>query len=352
MFVYIVSLFLIIAGILLTFDIKSDSGTLKIDKGKLPIQKGILMASILYLVFLFSFRSMNVGNDTRNYLIMFKDMQSISIATYWQDIEKGYLLINKIIGTFTSNYNVYLFIISLLIFIPLYNFLIDNSKNPLLSIYIYITIFSIYSFTIFRQAIAISFILLSFYFIKRKKPVKFILLVFIASLIHISALIFIIAYPISKIKITPIYITFSLFGALLLFICRKFILSILSLFFPTYIFGGNEGMGMLIILIVMLLGSLYLFSFSSFKFPGISFYVNMIIMALYTQIFALEFPLFVRAGLYFQIFLIIYIPNVIESMNDKLLKFLLMLIVIGVLFIYFIFSLNLDSMGLVPYSFF
>lgn len=56
------------------------------------------------------------------------------------------------------------------------------------------------TFYLLRQVIALAFVIISFKFVLEKKPILFVIMVCLASLFHQTALVFLIAYPLSKIK--------------------------------------------------------------------------------------------------------------------------------------------------------
>src|SRR5690606_10312404 len=73
---------------------------------------------------------------------------------------------------------------------PIFYVVKKDSPNALLSIFFYYTLyFYFYSFNITRQMIAVSFILIAFYMLKKEKKLFSFITILFASLFHISALI-------------------------------------------------------------------------------------------------------------------------------------------------------------------
>jgi hypothetical protein len=83
--------------------------------------------------------------------------------------------------------------------------------------------------------IAIAFVVLSFTYIEQKKFVKFFALVLIASLFHSTALVFLLAYPLYRIKL-KIKTILVMLGCML--VAAKYIRPILEFFLPKI--GAHE----------------------------------------------------------------------------------------------------------------
>ena len=77
-----------------------------------------------------------------------------------------------------------------------------ESDNPLLSVLMIVSLgYLFFILNGLRQCFAMSFVMLSYLFLKNKKPVKFFMMVLIASLFHLSAIVFLIMYPICRSKL-------------------------------------------------------------------------------------------------------------------------------------------------------
>lgn len=98
----------------------------------------------------------------------------------------------KDISSFSTNYQVYLVFIALLFMIPMAIWIYRNSSMPCLSFIIFSTLFySFYAVTGIRQTIATSLVVfIGYEFIKKKKPIPFLILVFLSFFIHKSCVCF------------------------------------------------------------------------------------------------------------------------------------------------------------------
>ena len=150
-------------------------------------------------------RNVAVGSDTFAYFQWFEDIKLTSWQNIIEDVkdyyqiglgkDPGYLVFQKLIQIITGEYQIYLFIIAILFFSALGNFIYRNTtrlSDVIMSFIIYSVLFySFFSITGHRQTIATAVALFSFELIKRKKFLLFIISILLASTIHRSVLIFI-----------------------------------------------------------------------------------------------------------------------------------------------------------------
>lgn len=125
--------------------------------------------------------------------IMAQNFADVSDYIGGADIkDPGYAAVVKAFQTFSTNYQAYLVFIALLFMIPMAIWIYRNSSMPCLSFIIFSTLFySFYAVTGIRQTIATSLVVfIGYEFIKKKKPIPFLLLMFIAFFIHKSCICF------------------------------------------------------------------------------------------------------------------------------------------------------------------
>ncbi|WP_182353583.1 EpsG family protein [Flaviflexus huanghaiensis] len=115
--------------------------------------------------------------------------------------EPGFLLFVKLVSTFTDNYQVMIFVMSLVFILPFGWLVYRYSADPFISFVVYyVLFFSFFSLTGFRQTIAtVIAVLLSYPSVLNRKPLKFALFIAIGFLFHRSALIYALIYPVSAI---------------------------------------------------------------------------------------------------------------------------------------------------------
>lgn len=285
-------------------------------------------------------RNVAVGDDTYNYFLTFEENKLFtwnyifeSIVEYYKygiGKDPGYLLFQKIIQIFTEEYQIYLLIVAVIFFAALGNFIYKNTSNiyeVILGFVIYSVLFySFFSITGIRQTIATACTLYSYELIKKKKIIKFLILIFIASTIHKSTLIFIPFYFISMFKSTK-YI--------------KYFYSIILLLFPVLmIFKGDfaawainlagyneyeeyKGAGTftftMLFLLITIIG-LFRRKVILKNYPNSLHYYTAFAIALLLLPLSWINPSFLRITMYFTLFMLLFIPIIIESFQVVSIK--------------------------------
>ena len=168
----------------------------------------------ILLVLQSGLRNVSIGADTGNYMGMFyshinwswKDVFNnfIDVYKYGEGKDAGYVLLMKLFSVFSSNYQVFLVFVAVIVFVPLVAFVYDNTdriEHLWLALLLYQTLFySFLSITGIRQSIATGLCLWSVKYIKNKKVVPFLILMLMGTLIHSSCLIFLPFYWIAHFK--------------------------------------------------------------------------------------------------------------------------------------------------------
>ncbi len=120
----------------------------------------------------------------------------------------GFMYIMKLIYLLSDGkYQVFISIISFFIIFAYVRFIARYSPSPIQSaLYFLGLLYFIMMFDALKQALAMAILLFSFDAIMEKRPVRFVLLVLIASQIHFPALIFLPAYWIGRMRIGRSYL--------------------------------------------------------------------------------------------------------------------------------------------------
>lgn len=148
----------------------------------------LVIIPILLLTLLAGLRDRYVGTDTWTYTQPFNPNYDNTTLVLDANVEYGYQIFVYLINYLTNEYYWYLFIMALITVILMILAIRKYSIDYLLSIYIYITFgFYTFLFNTVRQAIALAILFYGVKFFLEKKLLKYILVVFIASLFHISA---------------------------------------------------------------------------------------------------------------------------------------------------------------------
>lgn len=197
-----------------------------------------ILLSGMTLFLLMGLKGKSVGNDTSNYILFFNNMKEVpTLLNPNSRFEYGYQIYSKIIGIFWD-YQVLFIITALICIICVLYGIIKNSKNWQYSLFLFVGLRFYYFFLSgLRQSIAVSIIIVAYTFLKQKKIKGYILLVLLASTFHFSALIFLLAWPISKMKFTQKNILKILAITLIIYIFFSPIITILLNHMPDYYSG-------------------------------------------------------------------------------------------------------------------
>lgn len=172
---------------------------------------------LVVLVLLFAVRSNEVGSDTQVYTYNFDNSLDVKYFVFKENVELGYQLFEYSLLQLTDNY-FWLFFISGLVVVYLYlKVMRKYSVNYLLSVFLFITL-GVYTFFFngLRQGIAMAIFTIALPFLLEKRLVPYLLVCFIGSLFHISALFMIPFYFIVNLRIKPFYkIVATFLGSLL-----------------------------------------------------------------------------------------------------------------------------------------
>ena len=294
-------------------------------------------------------RSLSIGADTESYYISYNSIKTVHISELinevyrkyilHQDIkDPGYNLFVKLTQFITKDYQVFLIIIAIIFMVPFIIWIIRESKNPITSFVLYSSLFyAFFSITGIRQTIATAMVvLIGDKLIKDKKLIAFIIIGLLASTIHQSALIFIPFYFLSRIPITKKSICGWTFAIALAFIFRNQLKAVfIDLSGYTEYAEAYEGAGTATFTLMLL--ALFILSISSYKRDHDLYTNNRFYIALYLALFFVPLtwinPSAMRIVQYFSIYLVLLIPEMIESTFTDNSKRIVTIIAVGLLVI-------------------
>lgn len=273
-------------------------------------------------------RNVAVGSDTYQYFRIFEGLKTTSWSVIFKSIsdyyqlglgkDPGYLIFQKTIQIFTGEYQIFLFVIAIIFFTALGNFIYRNTNrlsDAILAFVIYSVLFyGFFSITGVRQTLATAATLFGYELIKRKKLLPFIILILLASTIHKSALVFLPFYFIVQIK-NPKYL-FA--GVLILFPILMIFRNSLSEFFQ--IIGGYydyveyEGAGTFTFTLMFIVLSItawwrrkYILNINTKDF-----YIAFALALLFLPLTWVN-PNGMRVVQYFSIFMLVLVPAILYS---------------------------------------
>lgn len=179
--------------------------------------------TIIAFVFMSTFKSNDVGLDTKAYIGWFET------ENYGSEI--GYSTLQKIVCKLGLSYRWIWFVISLFVSISLVLFINHFSSNKFMSLFLYIAlgVFA-QSLNTIRQIIAISFIFLELIFIDKNKWILSIVMVLCATLFHNSAIIGLAFIALKFIKLNWVTIGVFMACAIIFPIILPYLSKFVSLF--------------------------------------------------------------------------------------------------------------------------
>lgn len=301
--------FLYVVLISLEFWYASKKGWLKTAKGK-AWYVAICCAEMALMAAL---RSNTVGADTARYVEALeyysklpKDKVLFADLVWPFDFEKGYLLLTQICALINMPAPVFLLLVALVIYIPLFYAINRYSKIPYISILAFMALgFFSYSLGIFRQMMAMSIVLCGVKFIEQKEWAKYFALVVIAFTIHTTAIIMVPVYILAQIPvkkywkwIVPVELACLSFGRTMIELAAKVLPQYAHYFGGKYDVQGGTYL-MLILLNVLLFAMLYL------NWKGLSknyVVISALSLAVIVQTMGYSMAIFGRIVTYFSIF--------------------------------------------------
>lgn len=300
------------------------------------------------LILLSAVRDFCVGADTLNYCHGYRDIRQLSFMNAMRfRWEKGYVLINWILGQFFENERVLLVFMACFILLPIVFWIKRESRLPLLSLVVFIGM-GMWNSSMFilRQWCAIAILIFSYKYIRENKLIPFLILNLIAMLFHRTAIVFILAYIISNIPLDKIKIMFSIPISVGIGMLGGKILIILNRFARISENGNfNGGVSILIVFWLCVIAGLVCFCG---KIPRrLEFWFKLIFLAAFLQPIAFTFSNWSRVIVYFSIALSVYLPNFIIELTDvrtrnSRLRILIGIFLCGSMLIWFK-RMNMDS---------
>lgn len=343
-------------GFVLLYSKRPNDTVRKAQKRKLAF---VIIACVQW-VLISGLRADMVGADTLNYMRLFdihtnlewKDIFE-SIKVYYinggaiiDEYEPGYILLEKLIGTFTTSHMAYKFIISTIFMSTLGYYVYKNSEDPCLSFIIYDALFyNMFSLTGYRQVVSAAIgILLGYEFIKKRKAGSFLILLLVASLFHKSTLVFVLFYFLANKKITHRYMVTAgaIIGVMLIY--RNSLFNYVKVLVGYDEYSGIYGFAQLtftILLLSLTFIALYLKpQILRYKAEAVHYYNGLILMWMMMP-FAMVSPTSMRLVYDFGFVLLLLIPVIVKSFKIKSNRTIIYIAIV-LLFGYFIITKTPD----------
>ena len=161
-------------------------------ENKYKLNKVFFYLSAFILSITIGLRVSGVGVDDKTYEKIFYEINNYGFYDFFMStkMEPGYLILNQIVSIFTNDFQVFLYIVSLIPILFFYKAIEYERKNVnfFLVIFLFGTLLYLYFFGIIRLFIATSIMAFAIRYIFEKNTFKYVCFVLIASLFHYSAL--------------------------------------------------------------------------------------------------------------------------------------------------------------------
>ena len=319
----------------------------------------IIIFFIIFFVML-ALRSTSCGTDVRNYEEFFYFSSKAEFSDIFKSkyIEPLYYALNWGVVRIYPDFRIILVFSALLSTVFLGWFYKKESEHAPLTILLFVTnaCFTI-TFSGLRQAIAMQFIIPAYYLVKQKKLIPFILVVVLATYVHISALIMLLLYPVFYMQIKNKHLVVILSVIALIFVFRMQLFTALFPFvgdkYSKYANVGDTGGYTMYFFFIIWLVISFIYPDEkklNFETRGLR---NIIVLMTIIQGFASIHTLAMRLNYYFIMLFPIAIPKILnwpKDGNENIAQLTKWTTVIFLLFFFFytIYS-NMGIKAIYPY---
>jgi hypothetical protein len=295
-------------------------GLLLPQDGKKKIYYIVIMAIIH--AFVCGFKYMYLTGDLKKYAWNYYQYQTMSwldpsIVNGGKNIGWSYLM--KFFSTVSGgNFQVLLIFLAVFIEVVVAILIYRYSSKPWMSYLVWncMSFYVTYGFNAIKQGMAMAVIMLAMIAIMENKPIKFVIIVCIAGLIHFPAFAFLPAYWIVKRKISISSIFVYIFTTIVIFVFRNPIIKfVTSLYYDDeqFTFASSDVGGRFWVMVLILGTSVVFKGFQNSKFEKI---FNLMVVATIFQMFANYSNIFTRFSDYYFQFLIILLPLIFSFDED------------------------------------
>lgn len=313
-------------------------------------------AVTLQLVLLLALRGVSVGVDLDGYLYSYRMFES------WHFIENnrfevGYKYLNYGLQQLRVSEQLFMGLVALLSLWPIGRMIGRYSAMPVVSFLLFVAC-NFYSFTFsgLRQAIAFSLIVWSFDFILRRKLFGFLLLVAVGALFHQSALVFLPAYWVWRVRLNKVVLVGAvLLGCVLYWLRLPIFGWVVGHIVDGYAIVQSSSYNWMLLGCAVFLCGVFVRSFGTLEENRqvlLNGQLMFVLVALLIMIFASVGNNVLRVADYYYLFVVLLVPEMLAAVKEPVIRAALVIgVVVGVFLLYGYFLLE-DGYGIVPYTFF
>lgn len=327
-------------------------------------KKIFLVLTCIELIIFTGLRATNIGADTTVYLSAlnyYKALPHSEILSaklvYPFDFEIGYFFFTKLCAFLNFGESAFLTTIAIIIYVPIFKFIYDYSENPLISVLVYFAFGCFgYSLGIFRQMIALSICATGFKHVMNRNFLKYLFYIIFAMTFHTTAIIALPIYWIKKIKISNKLIIFFAVEIIFLLFSRYIVMLSIRLFsnYSSYINSKYDNQGgsyiMLFLLNIIFILAYYRYYINKEKLNNvIDVSVKITMIAILIQVLSYSMEIFGRLVPYYSIYLVVLIPDLVNSFMKKNTILIHFCAIFALLLIFYITTVNGQTLN--PYKF-
>lgn len=298
-----------------------------------------MLVFFIILIVMLSLRSDLCGVDLQTYRYKYNAQGFVSIKSLFDisEIEPGYSLFVNINKFLVGDFQFLLFSCAIISLVPVMALYLKESNHSILTIALFV---GVAPFTMFfsglKQSIAMGLGIICYYFCKNNKILPFLLFVYIAYMFHQSAVILLLMYPLTHVKITKKWIppTIALYLTCLFYNKQIFgvLLKLNKNYEADYVISETGSYVFLVLLLLFTIFSVVVMKEDSNELIGLR---NLLILSLFIQCFAPINTVAMRLNYYYLLFIPVLIPKIIDNCKDRYKQIVRFVEVIFILFFIF-----------------
>ena len=324
-------------------------------------KKIFMILVCLQLILLCGLRLMTVGRDTYSYVnLYYPNVIGTALnANFFRvfNRESGYYLLTKLISLISTEYPILLIVVSSIPLILLCITVYKYSKDVVLSMTTFIALRPYaFLFTGIRQSIALGICFYSYRFIKEKRFIPFAACVVIASSFHTSAIVFLLAYLLNKIKLNIKNFVIVILTFPVVLMLRNPILTMFNPFLGQlrYQYSGDmsfeDGLGTILVYSMIFIIGLMHRKHMIQRDEKSDILFLLVLLSISFYILGYVVSSFTRIAIYFGWFMILFLPQITSIFKVDRERVLVKFGLYAIMFIQFLYFG--PGFSLVPYKFF
>lgn len=235
--------------------------------------------------------------------------------------ENGWVVVNWVSSFVGLDYRQFMIVLAAFTSLSISLFSYRYSENPGYSIFIAsCLIFYLYSFYILRQTLAFCVCLFASKYLLERKPVKFFILVLLATMFHRSAVLFAILYPFANRHVDQNTIKKSIGALVLLLVLSAFVLPsvlppVLAVFGKAHYDFSFRFNNLLVLQLLTVICLLFfdIEEMAKSRTTSIAIYSSIISMLVYSLLLSNE--VMARSIEYIWVFVIVLVPAMLERLE-------------------------------------